>query len=49
NAKVRQTRIFFKLEHLNQLFASGDDYFSAPRTPYRDFTVRFGVVWNFFL
>lgn len=49
NAKVRQTRIFFKLEHLNQLFASGDNYFSAPRTPYRDFTVRFGVVWNFFL
>lgn len=49
NAKVRQTRIFLKLEHLNQLFASGDDYFSAPRTPYRDFTVRFGVVWNFFL
>ena len=49
NAKVRQTRIFFKLEHLNQLVASGDNYFSAPRTPYRDFTVRFGVVWNFFL
>jgi len=49
NAKVRQTRIFFKLEHLNQLFASGDNFFSAPRTPYRDFTVRFGIVWNFFL
>lgn len=49
NAKVRQTRIFFKLEHLNQLIASGDNYFSAPRTPYRDFTVRFGIVWNFFL
>lgn len=49
NAKVRQTRIFLKLEHLSQLLASGDDYFSAPRTPYRDFTLRFGVVWNFFL
>ncbi len=49
NAKVRQTRIFLKFEHLNQAFASGDDFFSAPRTPFRDFTVRFGIVWNFFL
>ncbi|MEN8817768.1 MAG: putative porin [Nonlabens sp.] len=49
NAKVRQTRIFFKLEHANQLFASNTNYFSAPRNPYRDFTIRFGLVWNFFL
>ncbi|PPK95133.1 putative beta-barrel porin [Nonlabens xylanidelens] len=49
NAKIRQTRIFFKLEHANQLFASNTDYFSAPRNPYRDFTIRFGLVWNFFL
>ncbi len=49
NAKIRQTRIFFKLEHLNQLIASGDNYFSAPRMPYRDFSLRFGIVWNFFL
>ncbi|WP_124979990.1 putative porin [Nonlabens xiamenensis] len=49
NAKVRQTRIFFKLEHANQLVASNSDYFSAPRNPYRDFTIRFGLVWNFFL
>ena len=49
NAKIRQTRIFFKLEHLNQLVASGDNYFSAPRMPYRDFSLRFGLVWNFFL
>jgi hypothetical protein len=49
NAKIRQTRIFFKLEHANQLFASNTDYFSAPRNPYRDFSIRFGMVWNFFL
>lgn len=49
NAKVRQTRIFFKLEHANQLFTSNTNYFSAPRHPYRDFTIRFGLVWNFFL
>jgi hypothetical protein len=49
NAKIRQTRIFFKLEHANQLFASNTNYFSAPRNPYRDFSIRFGMVWNFFL
>jgi hypothetical protein len=49
NAKIRQTRIFFKLEHANQLFAGDTNYFSAPRNPYRDFAIRFGLVWNFFL
>jgi hypothetical protein len=48
NAKIRQTRIFFKTEHFNSGF-TGYDYFSAPNNPYRDFTIRFGVVWNFFL
>ncbi|WP_164917896.1 putative porin, partial [Leeuwenhoekiella marinoflava] len=24
-------------------------YYSAPGYPYRDFTLRFGLVWNFFL
>ena len=48
NAKIRQTRIFFKLEHLNSLL-DGNNNFSAPDYPYRDFIVRFGLVWNFFL
>ncbi|MFH4969484.1 putative porin [Gaetbulibacter sp. M240] len=48
NAKIRQTRIFVKAEHFNAGF-TGYDYFSAPGNPYRDFIVRFGVVWNFFL
>lgn len=48
NAKVRQTRIYFKAEHFNASF-TGFDYFSAPNHPYRDFVVRFGLVWNFFL
>jgi len=48
NAKVRQTRIYLKAEHFNSSF-TGYDYFSAPNHPYRDFTVRFGLVWNFFL
>ncbi|NCQ16004.1 MAG: putative porin, partial [Flavobacteriales bacterium] len=24
-------------------------YYSAPNYPYRDFVVRFGIVWNFFM
>ncbi len=48
NARVRQTRIFFKLEHLNALL-NGNNNFSAPEHPYRDFLIRFGFVWNFFL
>lgn len=47
NAKVQRTRIYLKAEHFNSLFSS-NNYFSAPNTPYRDFTVRFGLVWNFF-
>lgn len=48
NAKVRQTRIYLKAEHFNAAF-TGYDYFSAPNNPYRDFSIRFGLVWNFFL
>lgn len=48
NAKVRQTRIYVKAEHFNAAF-TGYNYFSAPNHPYRDFSIRFGLVWNFFL
>jgi hypothetical protein len=48
NAKIRQTRIFVKAEHFNSSF-TGYDYFSAPNQPFRDFTIRFGLVWDFFL
>ena len=47
NARIRQTRIFFKAEHLNAAL-SGYNYYSAPSYPYRDFVIRFGLVWNFF-
>ena len=49
NAKVRQTRIFFVYEHINSLFSSKNEYFSAPGYPYRDGVIRFGIVWNFFM
>lgn len=48
NAKIRQTRIFLKAEHFNSGF-TGYNYFSAPNHPYRDFSIRFGLVWDFFL
>jgi len=49
NAKVRQTRIYFTYEHINQLFNSTNNHFAAPNYPYRDAVIRFGLVWNFFL
>ena len=47
NGKVKQTRIYLKAEHLNAP-VTGYDYYVAPGYPYRDFVVRFGLVWNFF-
>ena len=48
NAKIQQTRLYFKFEHFNSSF-TGYNYYSAPNYPYRDFTFRFGLVWNFFM
>ena len=48
NAKVRQTRIFFKLENMHGLLSQNNDLV-APNYPSRDFLIRFGLVWNFFL
>ncbi|CAM4019065.1 putative porin [Flavobacterium branchiophilum] len=47
NGRIRQTRIFLIAEHFNASF-SGYNYLTAPNYPYRDFMVRFGLVWNFF-
>ncbi|WP_347924410.1 putative porin [Pontimicrobium sp. SW4] len=48
NAKVKQTRIFFKLEHFNAPF-TGYNYYSTPNAIHRDLGIRFGLVWNFFM
>jgi len=48
NAKISQTQIYLKAEHFNAAW-TGFDYYSAPNYPYRDFMIRFGLVWNFFL
>ena len=48
NARVRQTRIYLKAEHLNTLWSKEYNFYAAPNYPYRDFVIRFGLVWNFF-
>jgi len=48
NAKVRQTRIFFKVENFGEAFQQNKE-FSAPGYATRDAVLRFGLVWNFFL
>lgn len=48
NGKIRTARIYFQLEHVNSLL-TGNNNFSAPDYPYRDFIVRFGLVWNLFM
>ena len=47
NAKIQQTRLFLKYEHFNSEM-TGYNFYSAPFTPYRDSSIRFGLVWNFF-
>lgn len=47
NAKIKQTRIFIKAEHFNSTI-TGNNFYSSPSYPYRDFIIRFGLVWNFF-
>jgi hypothetical protein len=47
NARIRQTRIFLKAEHFNSKM-TGNTFYTAPNYPYRDFMIRFGLVWNFF-
>lgn len=48
NAKIRQTRIFFKVENFGEAFKQNNE-FSAPGYATRDAVIRFGLVWNFFL
>ena len=47
NARIQRTRVYLIAEHFNSSL-SGYNYYSSPTTPYRDFMIRFGVVWNFF-
>lgn len=48
NAQIRRTRIYLKAENLSSQFLK-KNYFSAPNYPYRDYVIRFGLVWNWFI
>ncbi|WBX73418.1 putative porin [Tenacibaculum pacificus] len=48
NGRVRRTRIYFKADNVSS-FVLKKNYLSTPNNPYRDFTIRFGVVWNWFI
>ncbi|RVT77676.1 hypothetical protein EOD40_07715 [Flavobacterium sufflavum] len=47
NAKIQRTRVYLKTEHFNAAY-TGNNYYSSPSNPYRDMTIRFGLIWNFF-
>ena len=47
NARIQRTRIYFKAEHFNSSL-TGNNFYASPNNPYRDFMIRFGIVWNFF-
>ncbi|WP_439128650.1 putative porin [Polaribacter sp.] len=48
NAQVRRTRFYLKIDNATSSFTE-KNYFSAPGYPYRDFVIRFGLVWNWFI
>ncbi len=48
NAQIRRTRIYLKAENFSAQFLK-KNYFSAPNHPYRDYVIRFGLVWNWFI
>ena len=54
NAKIKSSRIYLKLENVSapiEHLIKADtpyDYYAAPFIPYRDFSIRFGLIWNFF-
>jgi hypothetical protein len=47
NAQIQRTRIYITAEHFNSSL-SGNNFYSSPTNPYRDFMIRIGLVWNFF-
>lgn len=47
NAQVRRTRIFFKIENFTSSLLE-PNYFASPLYPYRDWKIRFGIIWTWF-
>ncbi|MDA8595942.1 putative porin [Flavobacteriaceae bacterium] len=47
NAQVRRTRIFLKIENFTSSLLA-QNYYAAPNYPYRDWRIRFGLIWTWF-
>jgi hypothetical protein len=47
NGQIRRTRIFVQADNILSVF-NKKSYYATPNLPYRDFAIRFGIVWNFF-
>jgi len=47
NFKVKQARVFFKIEHLNQGYM-GNVYYSVPHYPMPDRSFKVGISWLFY-
>lgn len=47
NMKIKTARIYVAAEQLNQLVGKSN-HFSAPGIPFRDMTLRLGIIWSFF-
>lgn len=48
NAKIRTARVFLKVENFNQKLMKKNKHYAAPGYPYRDMTIRLGIIWDFF-
>lgn len=48
NMRIQRTRFYLQFENFAAAL-TGRNYYSAPTMPYRDFTFRIGLVWNFFI
>ena len=48
NLRIKTMQIFLKLEHFNSSFGE-NNFYSAPTYPYRDLSLRFGLIWTFFI
>ncbi len=47
NGQIRRTRLFFKAENIFSFI--NHNYLVTPTQAYRDFSIRFGLVWDFFI
>lgn len=47
NGKIKTANLFLGIENINSIIGKSNHY-TAPNYPYKDFTIRFGIKWDFF-